>query len=774
MRQPYKTLLVWAGVIVACLAGWQFVKWRNPDPEELTYSEFLALVGRPKTQSRVEEVEVEGQTYRFAIQPAKGGTAKKGEAIGPPGGNVDELLKKGVKVKFAPTRSESWLTPFVSTLIPLLFVCALFALLVRQLQGAAGGRPQFARSRGKLFSESNTKIRFSDVGGMEAAKDRVRMLVEFLRDPKRFLRLGARVPKGILLVGPPGTGKTLLARAVAGEAGVPFFSVAGSEFVELFVGVGAARARDLFDSAKRHAPCIVFIDELDAIGRGRTAGSTSGANDERDQTLNQLLVELDGFESEPGVIILAATNRPEVLDQALLRPGRFDHRIEIPTPNGSQRRSILALHFKNKPHDATIDLEALAGTTAGMTGADLENLTNESALVAATLGAAELAAQHVRLALREIGLPIPARETLNGLRPALDLEVKRQTDAKDAIALALAQHYRGMARGDEFDPHKASVALLLGPPGSGKTLLVEASARSLGVPFARIDALSALDTRSTESIPEKIFRHLLKAARGKPLRAQYGIVCIENIQNVTGQGASHLLFEVLRRLVDGERLDVALSDSPGGATTSVQTRGVFFVLEGTNRKVEERARERSRESEGRFAKRTVLSKDLIEFDIPADFAEMLAAHSSVLSELEHETLFELAVERWPKVLASYELVPNALHPIRIGYQAIADAALQRKTGGHAIDAILHEIFAFASRNADPTLTQYVDREYVESAIYRTETPQLVSRPSRVIKNQEQVLEQFHRTMSEAPPPSDAPRASGVTETWTAVTGTEPR
>jgi cell division protease FtsH len=264
----------------------------------------------------------------------------------------------------------------------MLFLLVMFYLFMRQLQAGGGKAMSFGKSRARLLSESQNKVTFADVAGADEAKDEVEEIIAFLKDPKKFQKLGGRIPKGVLMMGPPGTGKTLLARAIAGEAGVPFFSISGSDFVEMFVGVGASRVRDLFEQGKRHAPCIIFIDEIDAVGRHRGAG-LGGGHDEREQTLNQLLVEMDGFESNEGVIIIAATNRPDVLDPAILRPGRFDRRIVVPRPDIRGREGILGVHTKKVPLSSDVELGIIAAGTPGFVGADLENLVNEAALLAA-------------------------------------------------------------------------------------------------------------------------------------------------------------------------------------------------------------------------------------------------------------------------------------------------------------------------------------------------------------------------------------------------------
>lgn len=311
--------------------------------------------------------------------------------------DLDSILKtakadKDLKFTVEPAKEQSPWTGMLFTFIPLLLILFLFLFLMSNAQGGGGGGNRmmnFGKSKARLYDESKKKVHFSDVAGADEEKAELIEVVDFLKDHRKFDQMGARIPKGVLLVGPPGTGKTLIARAVAGEAGVPFFSISGSDFVEMFVGVGASRVRDLFEQAKKNAPCIIFIDEIDAVGRQRGAG-VGGGHDEREQTLNQLLVEMDGFSDNEGIIMIAATNRPDILDPALLRPGRFDRQIQVGRPDVKGREAVLKVHSRNKPLDETVDLKAIAQRTPGFTGADLENLLNEAALVAARQGKAAI------------------------------------------------------------------------------------------------------------------------------------------------------------------------------------------------------------------------------------------------------------------------------------------------------------------------------------------------------------------------------------------------
>ncbi len=383
MKQPQKTLLLWVVVIVSLLAVWQLLGPQNSQEQLMTYSEFIDLVQAPEGERRVAEVKIRERNYEFKITDKNGQPEPGvGVAIGPPDADPDVLLKSGVKVKYEKDDGSAvWMTALTFAL-PMLFILVMFYLFMRQLQSGGGKAMSFGKSRARLLNEAQNKVTFVDVAGVDEAKDEVEEIIAFLKDPKKFQRLGGRIPKGVLMMGPPGTGKTLLARAIAGEAGVPFFSISGSDFVEMFVGVGASRVRDLFEQGKKHAPCIIFIDEIDAVGRHRGAG-LGGGHDEREQTLNQLLVEMDGFESSEGVIIIAATNRPDVLDPAIMRPGRFDRRITVPRPDVRGREGILLVHTSKVPLGDDVDLSIIAAGTPGFVGADLENLVNEAALLAA-------------------------------------------------------------------------------------------------------------------------------------------------------------------------------------------------------------------------------------------------------------------------------------------------------------------------------------------------------------------------------------------------------
>lgn len=355
-----------------------FVTNRNEQTDKIPYNEFRMEL----KDNKVESVKVQFDNYTYTIS----GTLKDSKTFvtSAPASDfvVKEISDSNVVNEYLPMRRESLWFSFLTTIIPFVIMFVLFFFLLNQSQGGGGKVMNFGKSKARLYNDEKKRVTFEDVAGADEEKQELVEIVEFLKDPRKFSAVGARIPKGVLLVGPPGTGKTLLARAVAGEAGVPFFSISGSDFVEMFVGVGASRVRDLFENAKKNAPCIIFIDEIDAVGRQRGAG-LGGGHDEREQTLNQLLVEMDGFGANEGIIIVAATNRPDILDPALLRPGRFDRQITVDRPDIKGREAVLKVHARNKPLTDNVRLDDLAKYTTGFSGADLENLLNEAALIAA-------------------------------------------------------------------------------------------------------------------------------------------------------------------------------------------------------------------------------------------------------------------------------------------------------------------------------------------------------------------------------------------------------
>jgi len=373
-----KNLILWVVIALVLMSVFNSFGPRHAGPDRVDYSRFIADV----KMGRVQKVTIEGRNIDGILQ-----TGERFNTFTPETDNralIGDLLENGVTIEAKPPEQQSLLMQIFISWFPMLLLIGVWIFFMRQMQGGGSGRGalSFGKSRARLLGEDQVKVTFSDVAGVDEAKEEVAELVDFLRDPAKFQKLGGKIPRGVLMVGAPGTGKTLLARAIAGEAKVPFFTISGSDFVEMFVGVGASRVRDMFEQAKKHAPCIIFIDEIDAVGRHRGAG-LGGGHDEREQTLNQLLVEMDGFEGNEGVIVIAATNRPDVLDPALLRPGRFDRQVVVPLPDIRGREQILKVHMRKVPLDKDVDASIIARGTPGFSGADLANLVNEAALFAA-------------------------------------------------------------------------------------------------------------------------------------------------------------------------------------------------------------------------------------------------------------------------------------------------------------------------------------------------------------------------------------------------------
>ena len=374
-QQFYKNMALWVVILGMILLLVTMLRQGEPPVQEKDYTEFLALVDQDRVSSVViEEGNIEVKTTDDGVFKTFAPAVTQDL--------IDTLVAKRVEIKAQPKPESSFWRQILIMWFPLLLFIGLWIFFIRQMQAGGGKAMTFGKSRARLLTENQQQVTFEDVAGVEESKFELEEIIAFLREPKKFTRLGGRIPKGVLLVGPPGTGKTLLARAVAGEAGVPFYSISGSDFVEMFVGVGASRVRDLFLQGKKNAPCIIFIDEIDAVGRHRGAG-LGGGHDEREQTLNQLLVEMDGFEANEGVIMIAATNRPDVLDPALLRPGRFDRRVVVAPPDLKGRLDILKIHTRRVPLAGDVDLQVQARGTPGLVGADLQNLVNEAALLAA-------------------------------------------------------------------------------------------------------------------------------------------------------------------------------------------------------------------------------------------------------------------------------------------------------------------------------------------------------------------------------------------------------
>ncbi len=399
MNDLAKNLITWAIIAIVLVSIFNHYATVGGVPDALTYSEFLnnvrnGKVGQVHIQSNDSGNKISGRSV----------DGSDFQTFGPPDPKlIDDLVENKVEITAEPPAERSVLVDLILGIAPILLLIGVWVYFMRQMQGGGGGRGamSFGKSRAKLQGEDQVKVTFADVAGVEEAKEEVGELVEFLRNPGKFQKLGGHIPRGVLMLGSPGTGKTLLAKAIAGEAKVPFFAISGSDFVEMFVGVGASRVRDMFDQAKKHAPCIIFIDEIDAVGRHRGAG-LGGGHDEREQTLNQLLVEMDGFEGGEGVIVIAATNRPDVLDPALLRPGRFDRQVVIPLPDIRGREAILKVHLRKVPLDDDVKPRVIARGTPGFSGADLANLINEAALFAARENAKAVTMDHMEKAKDKI------------------------------------------------------------------------------------------------------------------------------------------------------------------------------------------------------------------------------------------------------------------------------------------------------------------------------------------------------------------------------------
>ena len=425
-------------ILIAGVAIFYNTPWASQSPEPITMTQLATSIRQGRVQSiivRAEEVRVFVNNDQQPVITRRETDVPLTQTLIGLGVLPEELSK--VKLQYeAPGNGGSWLALLIN-LLPLVFIAGLFFVLFRQTQGSNNQALSFGKSRARLFTGNRPTITFDDIAGANEAKQELQEVVEFLKEPQKFAALGARIPKGVLLVGPPGTGKTLMAKAVSGEAGVPFFSISGSEFVEMFVGVGASRVRDLFEQAKRNSPCIIFIDEIDAVGRYRGTG-LGGSHDEREQTLNQILVEMDGFGTDTNVILIAATNRPDILDPALLRPGRFDRRVTMDRPDVQGRRAILIVHIKGKPIAPDVDLTQLARQTPGFVGADLENVVNEGAILAARRNKRAITMSELTEAVERVGLGGPERRSR--LISPQDKKVLAYHEAGHAIVARLCEN----------------------------------------------------------------------------------------------------------------------------------------------------------------------------------------------------------------------------------------------------------------------------------------------------------------------------------------------
>ena len=494
MKQQHKTLLIWLAFLLVIVVTWTAFDRSAEKHDEATFGALVAAVEK----GEVKELKIKETGKGIELS----GIYSSGAKFVSLGVVSEELLKKldvaqkthGTSYTIEP-KDDGTIWMVLAQWLPMVLIVVLFLFFIRQVQSGGGKAMSFGKSRARLMNESQNKVTFADVAGADESKVELEEIVHFLKDPKKFTRLGGRIPKGVLLMGPPGTGKTLLARAVAGEAGVPFFSIAGSDFVEMFVGVGASRVRDLFEQGKKNAPCIIFIDEIDAVGRHRGAGM-GGGHDEREQTLNQLLVEMDGFESSEGVIIIAATNRPDVLDPAILRPGRFDRRIVVPRPDVSGREAIFRVHTRKVPLAADVDIEVLARMTPGMAGADIENLVNEAALIAARRDGNKVIMADFEAARDKI---IMGNERRSMVMTAKEVEATAYHEAGHAlVGLLLGEDEQGGQHGDFLPLHKVTII----PRGValGVTSFMPDDRKSMNKRFAENRIAMAMGGRIAEEL----------------------------------------------------------------------------------------------------------------------------------------------------------------------------------------------------------------------------------------------------------------------------------
>lgn len=593
MKSFYKNLLLWLAIGIIIVFVFDLVKSDKSDKlDEVPFSEFMEKVDRQE----IREVTIDAGEQLIHSMNSQGKEFKAYIIMD----SIDstllgDLREKGVRVKMKPEDKNPWYD-YVLTWLPMLIFIGIWIFFMRQMQIGGNKTLSFGKNPAKLLTEDHRKTTFKDVGGLKEAKQQLDILLNFLKDPQRYQKLGVRVPKGILLTGPPGSGKTMLARALAGEADVPFLCVNASEFVEMFVGVGAARIKDLFEQAKKNAPCIVFIDEIDSIG-GRRALSTSGAHEERDQTLNQLLFELDGFNKDnEGIVVLGATNRPQILDAALTRPGRLEWQIALEIPDDDTRHEILQIHTRNKPLSDDVDLAIIAKSTFGFSGSELEGLCNNAALLAAEEKSIAIASYHFEEAKSQMFISLHNPLHPQSIHSHLDQHVIGQEQAKKVLSVAVSNHYtrieaikKCMAQPVHI---KKSNVLLLGPTGSGKTLLVESIAHYLRVPFTIVNATTLTKTGYVGADAENILYKLLLEADFNIRKAEYGIICIDEFDKLkrNDQGYSPTLDisgasvqQDLLKIIEGATIDVPKEGGRFAGNVEyyqLNTQNILFICVG--------------------------------------------------------------------------------------------------------------------------------------------------------------------------------------------------
>jgi ATP-dependent Zn protease len=672
------------------------------DTQEIIFSDFLIKVKHGEvTQVTLKDNKINGIL--------KDGTPFETYSV-----NYPDLIKvleeKNIRIEVSPAKQHQFLLVWG----PYLFLSGFFIFLIWSMRHPPYGK--IGKSQARVFTDSDStgttragnrpenrgehkKVTFADVAGLDEAKTALKECVEFLRDPNRFLALGARIPRGILLTGPPGTGKTLLAKATSGEANVPFFYASGSEFVEMFVGVGASRVRDLFRKGKENAPCIIFIDEIDAVGRRRGV-SSSGGETEKDQTLDQLLTEINGFEDNNGIIVIAATNRADMLDPALIR--RFDDQITLPLPRLEYRDNILKIHTQNKPLNNDVNLMEIAINTPGKTGSDLDIIANQAALFAGMQKSTKLQMKHFDQALQRAGATIPVPQSIQEVKNTLDRWVVGQDDAKIALAKAINIHF-GFARknSDTLDMIDIKPTLLfVGGHGVGKTFLIRKLADELHIPFSTIEAIKLDDINHGERALQVPINNMIQAAGGNHRKAEYGIICIYGLDKLASNEANKASFwsysiqESLINMIRGEKLKISMTQEGRDLQDLLfDTRNILFICEGQFPMLMRKDSESQNLPENISPFET---RKLVEYGFLPELVSMLTMPVR-LNPLTKEDIIEILnmnhlgsiSDQYQKLLEAqgYEVEFNN----KFGNEIIAFYAVRLGLGGRGLHQLMHGI-----------------------------------------------------------------------------------
>ena len=759
---------VWVLGIFGLIFGLQlYFTGRLQGPEQVSIQEMMDLIRQNKVQSaeiigeRIEVTLIEGETINDSdvVATVKHTSDSLAETFEFYGITPENLERIDLIVRDQSTRDT--LISILFTVGPILLLIWIFTRGFRRMQG--GGNNDiidFGRSRARNISHAERPtVTFDDVGGCEEVKRELQEIIQFLREPGKFVRFGARIPKGVLLAGLPGTGKTLLAKAVASEAGVPFFSIAGSEFVEMLVGVGASRVRDLFEQAKLQAPCIVFVDEIDAIGRQRTS-TMLASHPEHDQTLNQILVEMDGFGTDTRVIMMAATNRVDMLDPALIRPGRFDKRVHIPLPNYEERIAILKIHMRGKPISTWVDIARIARDTVGMSGADLETIVNEAAILAAKSGTVSVIDQtFFEAAAQKVGVAIPDPKKPDDVIRALDQWVIGQEHAKRILAVTAVMHYGYVRRnfeGQNAIGIKPNV-LLIGPKGTGKTLLAQSLARYLHVPFAVADAptIVASQLMPTNSNQPTVLRELLQASENNVQKAQYGIICIQNIDKLASEDAASLnehlqqteelkteemqqvgsmlraitflanrSQEMILRFLKGVKVEVTPSlENSNYKRMEINTQNILFICEGEFPGLEDKISRRLSNAE-KLSRSEIIShvqpQDLISYGLAPSLVQSLSM-VAVLDELQGRGFQTILNSQWDgSLLEEYEQLLQTqnitAHFPENGKKQIVAEALSRGSDVREIGTVVQDTYLHVLDSLAQLDSISIDHLFIQKAL----------------------------------------------------------